>query len=369
MASDQPLSTAVRPRLRGDLESAVLRQGVVLAADDRLVILRGAWICSVWPRLVGLLDGTHTLGDLEVGLPDIPHGRLGQLLQRLAHESLLELEFCQESGLTPAEYHRYRAHPTFLHPWNQNGGQALRRIQESRVAVIGLGGTGMAVVQGLVGAGIGALRLADDQAVSWEDMGTGYQPAQCGERRLTACAERAHSLNCEVNIEQWPGRLDSDLKELVTGCSLIIMVGNELPPKVFRALNAACLATYTPWLVSRPTARFAVIGPAFDPPHTACYECLQKRIYSNRGNWHLYEEIDRASDQHGRRVVAAECAPWSGGVGALTALLAVQLLLSSDRTLHPLYGRRFVLDLSSWQGVLEDVLMLPWCSACSTNQV
>ena len=369
MDIDRPLSTAVRPRLRGDLESAVLSQGVVLAADDRLVMLRGAWIRSLWPRLAGLLDGTHTLGDIEAGLADIPHGRLGRLLQHLAHEALLELELCQESGLAPAEYQRYRAHPTFFHPWNQNGGQALRRLQESRVAVIGLGGTGVAVAQGLVGAGIGALRLADDQAVSWSDMGTGYQSAQWGERRSAACAELARHQNSAVHIEQWPGRLDSNLNELVTGCSLVIMVGNELPPKMFRALNAACLATSTPWLISRPTARFAVIGPAFDPPHTACYECLQKRIYSNRGNWQLYEEIDQSSDEQGRRAVAAECAPWSGGVGALTALLAVQLLLSSDRTLHPLYGRRFVLDLRSWQGVLEDVLMLPWCPGCSTNQV
>lgn len=72
MDIDRPLSVAVRPRLRGDLESAVLRQGVVLAADDRLVMLRGAWICSLWPRLCGLLDGTHTLGAIEAGLPDVP---------------------------------------------------------------------------------------------------------------------------------------------------------------------------------------------------------------------------------------------------------------------------------------------------------
>ena len=63
--------------------------------------------------------------------------------------------------LTDAELDRYARHIVLP----QVGGLGQRRLKEARVAVVGAGGIGSAVIPALAGAGIGTLTIIDSDVV------------------------------------------------------------------------------------------------------------------------------------------------------------------------------------------------------------
>ena len=64
-------------------------------------------------------------------------------------------------SLTDAELERYARHIVLP----QVGGLGQRRLKEARIAVIGAGGIGSAVIPALAGAGVGRLTIIDSDTV------------------------------------------------------------------------------------------------------------------------------------------------------------------------------------------------------------
>ena len=64
-------------------------------------------------------------------------------------------------SLSDAELDRYARH--IVMP--QVGGMGQRRLKEARIAVVGAGGIGSAVIPALAGAGVGTLTVIDSDVV------------------------------------------------------------------------------------------------------------------------------------------------------------------------------------------------------------
>jgi len=82
------------------------------------------------------------------------------------------------------------------------GFDAQTRMRNASVLVLSLRGTACEVIKNIVLAGIGTLRIADDELVSEEDLGAGffYREEDVGTKRVDAAIPRIAALNPLVNI-------------------------------------------------------------------------------------------------------------------------------------------------------------------------
>ncbi|WP_299631575.1 HesA/MoeB/ThiF family protein [uncultured Roseobacter sp.] len=105
------------------------------------------------------------------------------------------------------------------------GPDAQRRLAESRVLVIGAGGLAVPVLQYLVGAGVGHVRLVDADVVSLSNLHrqTLFREADIGQPKTEVAARSLAALNSDVDLETVVMRLDpSNIGTLCNGVDLLL---------------------------------------------------------------------------------------------------------------------------------------------------
>jgi molybdopterin/thiamine biosynthesis adenylyltransferase len=122
-------------------------------------------------------------------------------------------------GVSPLRYLRNRE--TFS-PEEQ------ARLSRARVALVGLGGLGGSVLEGLVRMGVGRIRTADGDR--FEETNLNRQALATtetlGQHKADAALERARLLNPAVEVEAWPRFLTP--QDMIEFCELADMVIDAL---------------------------------------------------------------------------------------------------------------------------------------------
>ena len=103
------------------------------------------------------------------------------------------------------KYARQTALPDF-------GAEGQRRLAESSVVLVGVGGVGSAVLPLIVGAGFGRIALFDSDVVSAHNLHrqTLYAAAQEGQYKAELAAEFAKRLNPDVRIDFFCERISAE---------------------------------------------------------------------------------------------------------------------------------------------------------------
>lgn len=176
------------------------------------------------------------------------------------------------SSLSGAELDRY-ARQIIL---KEVGGTGQVRLKAARVLVVGGGGIGSPVVQYLTAAGVGRLRLIDDDAVSRSNLQrqTLYAAADIGRPKVVVAAEAARRINPLVEIEPVAARIDADnAAALVAGCDVVIDGCDNFPTRLLVA--DAALKARVP-LVSAAVGQFDGQLGVFRgwEPTLPCYRCF-----------------------------------------------------------------------------------------------
>jgi adenylyltransferase/sulfurtransferase len=204
------------------------------------------------------------------------------------------------------------------------------RLAAACVTVVGLGGLGSAAALYLAAAGVGRLRLCDDDVVEASNLQRQilHGEGDLGRPKTDSARDRIRALDPALAVECVPARVEAaNVAALVDGADLVIDGTDNVATRYL--LNRACLDAAVPW-VSAAAIRFDAQLTVFDPRDAAspCYRCL----------WPAEGEAEAACAETG--VVA----PLVGVVGALQALEAVKLLAGCGR---PLVGRVLSLDARS----------------------
>lgn len=171
-----------------------------------------------------------------------------------------------------------------------------------------------------------------------------------GEGRLElAEALRSHLIRAEVG-----GGDDVD-------ADLVVGIGGFESDAGFSRIGSCCRTRGVPWLlVRRCGPDRAQIGPFFVPGETACFQCLHRRMSSNRQNADLFRDFsgkETHSPRHGLWHPSQALA-----VAQAAALECVRYLLACETT--TLVGRTRFVDLLTGEIVTEQVLKLPDCPGC-----
>ena len=170
--------------------------------------------------------------------------------------------------LTDDELKRYQRHILL----KEVGGAGQQRLKGARVAVIGAGGLGSPLLLYLAAAGVGALRIVDDDKVALSNLQRQvlYTVEDLGRPKVEAATERLAALNPHVRVEARAVRLAPENAEgLVTGCDLVCDGSDNFLTRA--AVSDACVRAGIT-LVSAAVGRFDGQLAVFKG--RPCYRCL-----------------------------------------------------------------------------------------------
>ena len=110
-----------------------------------------------------------------------------------------------------------------------------------------------------------------------------------------------------------------------------------------------------PWLRVSWTTSYAEVGPLFIPQQTACYQCFQKRLLSNRRFRDSYQEYEKVIEKQG--IPLKPFVP-----SFLWCMSQVAMELLRYNTHAQLCGRLLYTEWDTSQQYLEEILRIPRCS-------
>jgi molybdopterin/thiamine biosynthesis adenylyltransferase len=237
------------------------------------------------------------------------------------------------------EIERYARHLVL----SEVGGPGQQRLKAARVGLVGLGGVGAPAALYLAAAGIGTLRLIDDDTIALSNLQRqiAFATTDVGRAKVEAGAATLTALNPHVRIEPLAERLvAANAAGLIAGCDVIIDGSDDFPTRL--AVNAACVTAGIP-LVSGALGRWSgQVGVFAGRP---CYRCLVPAVPPGA------ETCARVG------VIGA----LAGVVGSMAALEAIKRVAGAGETLT---GRLLIYDGLAGTARTVAVSADPDCPVC-----
>ena len=157
-----------------------------------------------------------------------------------------------EAPFSSEELERYARHLVLA----EVGGSGQQKLKAARVLVVGAGGLGAPVLQYLAAAGMGTLRVMDDDVVSASNLQRQviHDSDQVGTAKVESAKAALNRINPNVNIEVFNERFVSEnAATMLSGCTLAIDGSDNF--KTRYNVAAACEAAHVP-LVTAAVNRF-----------------------------------------------------------------------------------------------------------------
>jgi bacteriocin biosynthesis cyclodehydratase domain-containing protein len=134
-------------------------------------------------------------------------------------------------------------------------------------------------------------------------------------------------------------------------------------PLEMQAFNRISLRYRIPWIHAAMDGPFLLIGPTFVPFRSACYECLETRVFMNLRDGSSYQRYKRALAEGRTSGIGAPLDSVLGAMlASLTAFEAMNFLLTGAAFT---VGKMLSIYLPTMEFIFSEVLRLPGCPACS----
>jgi len=252
--------------------------------------------------------------------------------------------------LSPDQLERYARHIVL----KEIGGPGQQRLRAATVAIVGAGGLGAPAALYLAAAGVGTLRLIDNDAVSLSNLQRQvlFATSDIGRPKVDAAADALTDLNPDVGLDLRLERLNhANAERLLTGAD-IVLDGTDAYAARF-TINAACHQLALPLVsgaVGRWTGQLATYksGLTKDQPLTErlpCYRCLVPDTPPDA------DSCERAG------IVGA----LTGVIGSMMALEAVKEITGAGDSLA---GRLHLYDALSATSRTVTLKPDPACTTC-----
>lgn len=150
------------------------------------------------------------------------------------------------------------------------------KLKQARVAIAGSGGLGSPIAIYLVAAGIGTIRIIDDDSVELSNLNRQvlHRDKDIGRRKVESSAEKLQQLNPGVTIEAISETITKEnASRLISGCDLIMDGLDNLPTRYL--LNKAAIDSKIPFIHG---AVYGFEGRILTviPGESACLRCVYR---------------------------------------------------------------------------------------------
>lgn len=224
------------------------------------------------------------------------------------------------------------------------GGPGQQRLKAATVAIVGVGGLGAPAALYMAAAGVGRLRLIDDDTVALSNLQRQiiYRSADAGAPKVESARDALQALNPNVEIDMHAARLTPDNARVLLDGAQIVLDGTDDFATRF-AVNSACRALGAT-LISGAVGRWDGQVATFKPGGP-CYRCLVPEVPPD-----------------------AETCARTGIVGALTGVIGSMMALEAIKELadagRSLAGRLIVYDSLETQMRTIALPRDPSCPVC-----
>ncbi len=259
----------------------------------------------------------------------------------------LQQERTKQPSMQQPDFHQRYSRQIRLPRVGENG---QRKLAQSRVFIVGMGGLGSPVALYLAAAGIGYLRIADFDRVDESNLQRQiiHSHTDIGELKAESAANSLRGINPSIKIETLDHSLDyDDFIEQSRDIHLIVDCTDNFPTRF--ELNDVSLKMKIP-LVSGAAIRWEGQVTTFDPRHdeSPCYQCL----YPDKN-------IESATC-----AMEGVIAPLVGVIGTMQAMEAVNLLLGDGQ----LHGILWLFDARSMEWQKMKLPRNSNCPACKPGR-
>jgi adenylyltransferase/sulfurtransferase len=233
------------------------------------------------------------------------------------------------------------------------GKKGQEKLSKSKVAIVGLGGLGTVSSLYLALAGVGNLRLIDQDTVEPHNLHRQvlYTPKDLGYPKAEVSAKRLMEINPFINVEPVPENINVDnVEKLLGGVDCVVDGLDNMRTRYL--VNRTCAKLKIPYVFG---AAIGVEGnlSVFAPPETPCLECVLPNISD-----------DALLTCDVRGVLGAT----PGIIGTMEAMEAIKLLAGIGT---PLKGKLMICDFNDMYFTTIEIYKRPDCLACrgeSTTQ-
>jgi adenylyltransferase/sulfurtransferase len=229
---------------------------------------------------------------------------------------------------------------------NELGWKGQRKLAKSRVVVVGVGGLGTVSSLYLALAGVGYLRLVDQDTVETPNLHRQilFSLDDLHYPKVEVAAERLEKLNPLLKTEPVSENLNAgNVEKLLSGVDLVVDGLDNMFTRYL--LNRVCVKLGVPYVFG---AAIGIEGnlSVFAPPETGCLECLLPN---------MSDEDLLTCDTRG--VLGAT----PGIIGAMQAMEAIKVLTGMGT---PLKGKLMVCDFNDMYFTTVDTAKAASCPAC-----
>jgi len=226
------------------------------------------------------------------------------------------------------------------------GEKGQQKLAKSKVAIVGAGGLGTVSSLYLALAGVGYIRLIDQDTIELHNLHRQilYNIDDLHYPKTEVAAKRLEKQNPLVTVEAIPENVNAgNVERLLTGVDCVV---DGLDNMVTRYLvNRACVKLNSPYVFG---AAIGIEGnlSVFAPPETGCLECLMPNL----------SDSDLLTCNT-RGVLGAT----TGIIGSLQAMEAIKLLAGVGSTLK---NKLMVCDFSDMDFTVIDISKSTHCPVC-----
>ena len=221
------------------------------------------------------------------------------------------------------------------------GTDGQERLRHARVLVAGVGGLGTIIAAYLAAAGVGTLRLVDNDKVELSNLNRQllFLPTDIGRRKAIAAMERLHFMNPEILIEGINRTIDDETADdLVKDMDLIVDALDNFTTRFI--LNKVAFTRRLP-LIHGAVRGFFGQATTLIPGRTGCLLCL----FAKSPPGEIFP------------ILGSTC----GVIGAIQATETVKVLTGLG---EPLANRLFLWDGQAGEGNIIITKRNPHCVVC-----
>ncbi len=152
-------------------------------------------------------------------------------------------------------------------------GQA--RLKESRVLIVGAGGLGTPAAQYLAGAGVGSIRLVDDDRIALSNLPRqlAYTEDDLGQLKVEVLAQRLRDANGEIAVDAHCARFEGDTaSKLLEGVDIVLDATDSLQARL--DIDRATYAAKLPWVMGAAVGTSGQWAVFDEARREGCYHCL-----------------------------------------------------------------------------------------------
>jgi bacteriocin biosynthesis cyclodehydratase domain-containing protein len=314
-------------------------------------------------RLLASLDGTKTREELieEFGIDEVV-----DLLAQFEELGVVE-DACDDDLIADRVIERFDRQLRYFSDITAGppASECQKKLESSRIAVLGVGGLGGWSALNLACCGVGEMLLVDFDRVELSNLNRQvlYSEADIGRYKVAAAGERLRAFNSSMRIETRVQRLDNEaaIAETIAGYDMVIDACDWPAHDIENWINSACFAAGIPFIAMSHFPPIARVGPLYVPGVTGCFACQEI------GYRRTYPLFDIAVEQQrGKESPAATLGPACGLIGGQIGLDVLHHLtgLARPSTL----GVGHIYDLRTMEVEREPVVPEPSCPVCGGMQ-